>query len=183
MIASHGLNDVTMGVDTSDAVVAHKSTPLLTTASDADVALELDIAPFSVVALVNDVVDPLKNNFLKECDIVAKYWKSEIDMEESISDNGDHVVQTTRRLVKKLARANESDVVLSSIAALENDVFNFLSKYRMNKTNKKNSLSENEDDVLQTIRRSKFFKKGIKKSLRKNDYLNFGVDMNLMLVT
>ena len=61
-----------------DTTVVHKSTSLLTT--DANVALESAVAPPLVVALVKDIVDLLKNNFLKECDIVDKYGKGKVDM-------------------------------------------------------------------------------------------------------
>jgi len=109
-VASHDLNDVTLGVATSprtqvfsdstilvvfDAVVAQKSTPLLIIAPDADIALESYVVPTLVAALVKDVVGLLEKNFLKECEIVVKYLKGKANMEDSLSDNEDDVVQTT----------------------------------------------------------------------------------------
>ena len=83
------LNDVTLGVATSPRtqVFTKKSTPLLTTTPDADVALEPNVVPSLIFALVKDVVDLLKNNFMKECDIVARNLKGKADIEDSFSNN------------------------------------------------------------------------------------------------
>jgi len=54
----------------------------------------------------------LGNNFLKECNIVAKYWTIK-PIWKTLSDNGDDVVQTTKRPgcpkkgVKKITRAGQ----------------------------------------------------------------------------
>lgn len=98
---------------------------------------------------------------MKERDTVAKNLKGKADIEDSLSNNGDNVVQTTKRFgrprkgVKKLARADvamEPDVVLSSLTTFDKDVIDHISKFRRNKTDMKDSLSETEDDVVQTPR-------------------------------
>ena len=66
-------------------VVAHKST-LLTIMPDAYVTLQPNVVPSSGVTL-----------FLKECELVSKYLTGEADMRQPLSANEDNVVQTTRR--------------------------------------------------------------------------------------
>ena len=54
---------------------------------------------------MKEVVDPLENNFLKECGIISIFWEGKVEMEDSLSDNRDDVVQTTRKYGKKVLRS------------------------------------------------------------------------------
>lgn len=83
----------------SKVFVAHKSFLLVAYAT-----LESDVSLLLTVVLENDVVDLVSNmsssfdnNFIKECNIVAKYWMNKVYRDESLSKNKDEVVQTSKR--------------------------------------------------------------------------------------
>jgi len=68
-------------------------------------------------------VDPLENNFLKECNIVVA-WKCKFDNGDNLSDSGDNVVQSTKRYghPKKCVKK-------PIMAGRRNEFFGFLGPY------------------------------------------------------